>query len=466
MKIFFLNPPHELPIMRRYMCSYYSPEYMLPPYDLLSLATCVREWNQVNVKVLDAIAERADLHTVIERIDTYEPDLIVVLMGIKVFGDDLDCVSKIKEHFHKIPLAVFGYYPTGFPDELLKKTAIDLVLRREPELPLSQYLEAIKNGTPVDTIPGLAGRRSDGSLFNNPEERIENTDDLPFPDPSLVDISHYEEAFLGGPCAAILSIRGCPFSCNYCTTTYGRFVSYRSPESVVAEIHYLKEKGIKIVRFLDDIFTCDKSRVISICKLLIKKNLDIPWTCLSRIDTIDAEMLDWMFKAGCKRIMIGIESYSQNVLNKLNKGISPEIINPQLKLIQHSGIETLAFFMVGAPFETEDDFKITIKGALDSPLDFITVNTLEPFATTPYFEQISEDIDFSLIPFRCAYKNLDIYHIANKRRQRLYRYFYLRPRVLFTHLVTFIKNPRRTLKLLATFLLSSKPKLPATPAAK
>lgn len=466
MKVFFLNPPHELPIMRRYMCSYYSPEYMLPPYDLLSLATYVRERNQADVEVLDAIVEKLALEDVINRIDAFSPDIIVVLMGIKVFGDDLACVTHLKEHFSEIPLAVFGYYPTGFPEDLLKRTAVDFVLRREPEMPLSQYLEARQEGASVESIPGLAGHKSDGSLFNNQEQRIQDINSLPFPDPLLVNIHHYEEAFLGGPCAAILSIRGCPFSCNYCTTTYGRSVSFKSPESVFAEMRYLKGKDIKIIRFLDDIFTYDKSRVISICKLLIDNNLGIPWTCLSRIDTIDAEMLAWMYKAGCKRIMIGIESYSPNVLNKLNKGISPEIINPQLKLIQDSGIETLAFFMVGAPFETEDDFKMTVRGALASPLDFITVNTLEPFATTPYFEQMADDIDFNLFPFRCTYKNLDVYRTANERRRRLYRHFYLRPKVLFSHLLTFIKNPRRSIRLLGTFLFPQKPKFPIIPVSK
>ncbi|MFA7692926.1 MAG: radical SAM protein [Candidatus Hydrogenedentes bacterium] len=456
MKLFFLNPPHVLPIMRRYMCSYYSPEYMLPPTDLLSLATFVRENNKAEVKVFDAIAEGYDLKGVLQKIADYAPDMIVVLMGVKVFGDDLDTIALIKEHFPETTLTIFGYYPTAFTSNLLEKIKVDLILRSEPEFPLSQYIDRMETGGAIDGIAGLAGRTADGLLFDNKEQRIEDADALPFPDPSLVTMKRYEEAFLGGPCGAILSIRGCPFSCSYCTTTYGRYVTMRSPESVVKEMKYLKEKGIKTIRFLDDIFTCDKGRVISICKGIIESNLNIPWTCLSRIDTLDKEMLDWMCKAGCRRVMIGIESYSARVLDRLHKGISPEMINPKLELIHKSGMKILAFFMVGAPFETEEDLEETIRGALDSPLDFIIVTSIEPFAATPYFHQLSDQIAFNLVPFKCEYKDPDVYRIANARRQRLYRRFYLRPRILFIHLLTFINNPWRTLKLLRAFLFPTK----------
>jgi len=450
--ILFLNPPHELSFMRRYMCSYYSPEYLLPPHDLLSLATCVREWNGMDVVVLDAIAQKCPETEVIEQIKRIDPLMVVALVGIRIFGDDMACLQRIKDQCTEMYLVVFGYYPTFFPTEILGHSCVDLVLRREPEQPFSRFLTAWQKDEPVDSIPGLAGRRPDGSLFNTPEERLTDLDTLPFPDPSLVEMSRYEEAFMGGPCAALLSIRGCPFACNYCTTTYGRAIAMKSPARVVEEMKYLHDKGVKIIRFLDDIFTVDKERVIAICRLLLKERLQISWTCLSRVDTVDAEMLDWMRRAGCKRIMVGIESYSPSVLNTLNKGIDPKTINSQLETIRRSGIEVLSFFMVGAPFETEEDFMDTVRGVLVAPLNFITVNILEPFAITPYFDQFSDQIEFSLFPFMCRYKNPEIYRIAEDRRRRLYRRFYLRPATLLRLCLTFLRNPRRSLKLLFTFL--------------
>ena len=450
-RLLFLNPPHDLPIMRRYMCSYYSPEYLLPPHDLMQLATYVREINQVEVAVLDAVAHRYSEAQVIERIARYGPDMIVALTGIRIFGDDMACLERVKAAFPDVPLAILGFYPTCFPEEVLRNSSVDMVLRREPELPLSQYLDALRQGRPVDAIAGLAGRRVDGSLFINKDQRVQSLNAIPFPDPDLVDIARYEEAFLGGPCGAILSARGCRFSCTYCTTTYGRTMVMKSPETVVAEMRYLVQKGARIIRFLDDTFTFDRQRVLDICRLLIEQEQHIPWTCLARVDTVDAEMLDWMRRAGCKRIMVGVESYSANVLNILNKGIDPSTINPQLALIRKAGIEALGFFMVGAPFETEADFQETVRGALASPLNFLIINTVDPYAGTPYFNQFADQIEFSLLPYKCEYKDPEVQRVGRERYRRLYRRFYLRPIIFWRQFFAFLRHPLRSIQLLIMF---------------
>ena len=110
------------------MCSYYSPRYLLPPHDLIQLAVCAREWNNAAVVVLDAIAEtltEADTHA---RIECECPDMIVAVVGIETFGDDMACLDRIKAAYPATVLAVFGYYPTFFAAETLRKSAVDLVL--------------------------------------------------------------------------------------------------------------------------------------------------------------------------------------------------------------------------------------------------------------------------------------------------------------------------------------------------
>lgn len=451
-KILFLNLPHRLDLYRRYLCSYHSPGSLLPPYDLVQLATCVREWNHATVRVIDAIAENKTEAQVYSLIAEDMPDLIITITGIEFFGDDMDCIERLQERFPAIPLGIFGYYPTVFPEKTLQHSKVDFVLCREPELPLSQYIKAVQGQGNIDDITGLAGRCQDGSLFYNREERVTDLDSLPFPDYSLVEQKLYTEAFTSRTCAAILSIRGCPFDCTYCNTTYGRKTVRKSPERVVEEIAYHLSQGAQNIRFLDDTFTISHDWGISICKLILEKKLSFEWACLSRVDTVDEEVLHWMHRAGCRRILVGVESYSQSFMNLMNKKVDTTMTNRQLRLMKKAGMELVGHFIVGAPLESDEDFRETVKGALASPLDFIIVNLLTPYAGTRYFEQVSEYYSFNLLPYECRLLDDRLQARAYKRFRTLYRRFYCRPSVLLRHFYYLSKDPRHILKAVKAFL--------------
>ncbi|HOC70604.1 MAG TPA: radical SAM protein [Candidatus Hydrogenedentes bacterium] len=452
-KILFLNPPHRLSISRRYRCSYYSPNSLLPPHDLLQLASCLRHWNHAIVSVVDAIAEKYTEEQTWTVIRQFTPDIIVAVTGLEFFGDDMACLERMRKQFPDIPCGIFGFYPTGFAEEILRNSSINFILRCEPEKTLSDYINALQKELPVTKIIGLAGHGDDGVLFVNGEQRLDDLDDLPFPDYSLVNLNHYDEALLGKRCAAILATRGCPFTCSYCASTYGHCTSAKSPVRVVEEMKHLIRSGANSIRFLDDTFTFDRSWVLAVCKEIIKQQVAVPWSCLSRVDTLDEEMLDWLRKAGCKRILVGIESYSARVLEHLNKCITPEMINPQLALIRKAGIQAVGFFMVGGPFEKEEDFQKTLKGALNAPLDLIIVGIMIPYAGTQFFEQHRDELEFSLFPYKFAYKDSNILKNAHKRYNRLYLRFYLRPSIICRHFLYLVRHPWYAISMLRGLLL-------------
>lgn len=430
------------------MCAYYSPLFLLPPHDLIQLATYIRERNGADVFVVDAIADHLSEEGTLTQIHELKPDVLVSIVGVESFGEDIACLDALKAQFPNIIFFIFGYYPSVFPEEILRGTTMDYILRFEPEEPLASYL-GLHDATEDNLcIPGLAGRGQDGTVFINEAQRIADLDALPFPDYTLVNQNHYEEAFLGGPCGAILSARGCPFACSYCTTTYGRTLKMKSPEIVVGEMKHLIASGIRFIRFLDDTFTSSSSRVIEICRMLLDENLHISWSCLSRVDTLDEEMLNWMARAGCKRVLVGIESYSQNVLDFFGKGLDAKNINKQLGAVRKAGIESIGFFIVGAPVETEEDFLITLKEALHAPLDFITVNPMTPYAGTPFFEQVKHNLEFSLLPHKWVYKDPQTAITIEKRKRKLYIRFYLRPTMLWRHFARVMKNPLLGLRIL------------------
>jgi radical SAM superfamily enzyme YgiQ (UPF0313 family) len=228
-------------------------------------------------------------------------------------------------------------------------------------------------------------------------------------------------------------------------------MSLKSPETVVAEMKHLIQAGAQSIRFLDDTFTFNRRWTMEVCTKIIESGIRIPWSCLARVDTVDEELLEYMRKAGCKRLNFGIESYSPDVLSRLDKKLDPVRINPQLNLVRRMGIETVGHFIVGAPFETDEDFELTVRGVVQSPLDFIIVNILTPYAGTKYFTQVSDLIEFNIMPYKLKYKDTAFEERAQRRSNRLYSRFYLRPTVWWRHLFYVFQHPLRAFQMLVLF---------------
>ncbi len=446
LNVAFVNLPHKQPIVRRYMCSYYSPLFHFPPYDLLQLATCAREWNGAEVCLLDCIAEDCDEAGMHEFLARRGPDIVVALTGIESVSADLACVDRIKRMFPQITAVVFGHYPTIFSELVLEKTSVDVVLRNEPEESLSAYLAARSEGGGITAIPGIAGRDAAGRVFVNPDTRIADLDRLPFADYALIDVRKYEEPWLGGPWGAIFTARGCPFTCEFCIRTFGRKLVVKKPETVVAEMKEMVRAGIRVIRFVDDTFTLSKTRVIEICRGILHEDVSVPWACLANVNTLDGEMLQWMKKAGCVRVLVGIESYSRKILNCLDKKIDPNKTNTALQRIRDAGMEAIGFVIVGAPEETEADFQETLKGVKRAPMDLMIVSIYVPYAGTPAYDRFKNDIVFNLIPYECRFKDERIGKEALERERRLYWHFYLRPTVLLRHLPRIVRFPYHFLR--------------------
>lgn len=453
MKVLFLNLPHKEKIVRRYMCSYNSPIYLFPPYELLQLASSIKAWNDVEVDFLDAVAENKNWQVVSGFITKISPDIVVAMTGIESIASDLSCIERLKSDSRKITFVVFGYYPTIFSEKILLNSHIDVILRNEPEESFSAYLSALGNKRDVSKIPGIAFRDGDGHIILNAERRIADLDKLPFPDYSLVDIKKYSEMLLGGPLGVIQSARGCPFLCNYCITSHGRKVIYKSAERVVQELQYLVEsKKCKIIRFIDDTFTVNAKRVKQICQGILREKIRVRWSCLSRVDTLDQEMLHLMKRSGCVRIYIGIESYSQRVSDYFKKGYDCASINEKLKLVKQAGIESVGFVIVGSPFEQRDDFSRTVNGVLNSPLDLVIATKLVPYPGTPLYEQMKDKIEFSFSPYKNHFSdNASDLELIGQERE-LYRKFYFRPAQIWRLWRIGFYSPYQSARLLVSFM--------------
>jgi len=434
-KVALVNLPHREPMMRRYVASYHAPNFLLPPMELMGLGAIVREWKGGEAVLIDAMAERLSCRDVVDRLRPFEPDLLVTMTGFYIFGDDMAALAEVAQGLPNTRIACFGYFPTMFPREVCEQGPADIVFTDEPELAFSETYDRLAAGQSPAGVAGVAFRE-DGAVTVNPRRpRITDLDSLPFPDHSLVNLDLYNESFLDRPIAMVMTSRGCPMPCIYCVRTFGRQLALRSAENVLEEIAGLVHgHGIRNIRFMDDTLAVSRDRAERIFTGLIERGLDINWTCLTRLDTLDADLLALMRRSGCRRMYLGIESGSQRVLDRLRKRLTVDQVERQVRLVRRAGIEASAFFIVGSPGETESDLGRSIALAKRLDVDYIIVTQIQAWPGTDLWEQWKDRVRFSLFPFRLEW---DERRDLAAWERRFYREFYLRPSYILRRLRDF-----------------------------
>jgi radical SAM superfamily enzyme YgiQ (UPF0313 family) len=412
------------------MCSSFSVGYLFPPHDILALAGVARAAGH-DILFTDAIAEKMTEDDAAKQIALFSPDLIISLLSFEVYDEDAAVIKRFKQKFPEINYGVFGHYPTHFAEETLKHTQADFVMLGEPDEVFENLLAAWTDREIPDNVEGTVVKRKNNSTAKNGQSRrVTNPNQLPMPAYDLLKIKHYREPFMDHPTGVIQTARGCPYKCNYCVHSFGIKLTVLSPENVLEHILFLKNNlKIRSLRFIDDTFTAIPSRVIKICKLMIEHQVNLPWTCLSRADTLDEEMLHWMKKAGCVRLNIGMESGSQKVLDILDKGINAEQALINLKRARATGLELMGFFLTGTPGETDADVEESIRFA-QQVFDYVTVSSICIYPGTPLYDKMGHLVTFSLVPYQNYFTDPAFQQIADERRGYFHQRFYFSLRFL------------------------------------
>ncbi len=454
--IVFLNPPYKHIIQRKLRCSPVRSGYVFPPLELLSLASCLTKISDIELVFIDAIAEKLTTIEIIKKLKKYRVRVMVFMPGFESLEEDLKTVSGIRGYLNDgCHVVSFGYLPTLYYRDIFRKfPLIDYIMLGEPEITFKELCDGIFiDDTEINKIKGLAINDFGESIVNEKMGNEINLDMLPFPDRRLLNNNCYADPFLKKPMTGVVTSRGCPYNCIFCANFYGSF-RQRSAKNVICELkHIVRDFNIRNVRFMDDNFTIDKDRLISICSGIIGNKLKLNWTCLSRVDTVDKEMLFYMSEAGCKAMFIGIESGSQKILDYYKKGYSINLIREQCRLMKEAGIEIVSWFMIGAPMETAEDVKESLKLSLEIDSDFICINELEPLPTTGVFPELTNNVFISLFPFKINYTpfNLSPKEVACLRI-KFYLMFYFAPKIIWKMLLRFIKKPKTLTFFISEFI--------------
>ncbi len=440
-KVLLIYPPSPV-LNREDRCQQPTKELLvippLPPTDLMYLASIsegcgyeamIRDYSQGNDFISD--------------LKSFKPNFLVANIATPTFKSDMEALKLAKEISPNTTIIVKGAsFLTYNTNAIYENSFIDYVIIGEAELTLRDIL----NGVPDNEILGICYRDNFQPVKTDKRLFIENLDILPFPARHLVDNSKYIRPDNGKIQAVVKVSRGCPYHCFFCLATpvSGSKVRIRSAENIIAELKECVEKyNIKNFLFWSDIFNFDREWTINLCKKIIESGLKITWSSNTRANTMDEEMAEIMYKAGCRLVSIGVESGSQTMLNNIGKKLSLDEIRNTVKILKKNKIKIYNYFVIGLPWETEETVEETIKFAIELDSNFVSFYTATPLPGTKYFayamlnKLVDSNMDFTKAYFEPVVKS----HTLTKERifelhKQAVRRFYLRPKFIIKTLLS------------------------------
>jgi len=295
-----------------------------------------------------------------------------------------------------------GPLPTCDPIPFTKH--FDIVVRGEGEQTMIDLLRAYAEGSELSSVPGI-GYRTGGLFPEKGEDKIcftaerpfeKDVDQFPFPARDLLpnkDYIQYGRKKYGYSITTVMSTRGCPYRCEFCSNVvFGGSFRERSAKNVVDEIEEVLKLGYDRISFADDVFPINASRVSGICKEIERRGLRFLWECLGRVDTLDYSMALEMKKAGCTRIYFGIESGDERILKLMNKNITPDQARAAVETAHRAGLEVGAFFILFYPGDTNETVLKSLRFASSLQLDYLGLSMPYPLPGTALYERVKDQI--------------------------------------------------------------------------
>ena len=272
----------------------------------------------------------------------------------------------------------------------------DVVVIGEGEETMAELLSAWSRERSLTDVAGIAFRDHSGNTFRSPPRQLmKSIDILPPPARDAIQLENYLSAWKerhGANAISINTMRGCPYTCRWCSrAVYGSSYRRRSPSVFVDEMLEIKERyAPDTLWFVDDVFTISPKWLRGFAEEVTSRNAVIPYECISRADRMNEEMVDLLVRSGCYRIWIGAESGSQNILDEMDRRVTVKQVREMIQLSKRRGLQTGTFIMVGYPGETEEDIVATIDHLKRSNPDHYTITTAYPITGTPFYERVKD----------------------------------------------------------------------------
>ena len=378
------------------------------------------------------------------------------IVGISVLSFSIDNTKEIiritKNIKPQIKVIIGGPHCTLFPEKALKETKADICVQGDGEFVISDVKKAIMGKIPLKNIPGVFYKENNKIYKGLPLELINDLDSVSFPARYLANKYNYGNQFnpkiKNGEFTSIITSRGCPYSCKFCSRNSVSMKTFRSrsTENIFKELKDIESKGYKYVAFVDDSFLSNKNQSHELFNRIINEKLKLKFIITAaRVDSADEQLFKKMRKAGVTHIQYGLESGNQEILDFYNKNTTLEKIENAVNLSHKLGFFNMGSFILGAPIETKQQFKKTIDFAKRLPLDSVSFVPLKYMAGSElwckaveagnlsdndYLSQAGNEKGLGLYP-----ESEIVRYCINARGE-----YYLRPRFMIGLLIKSLKN--------------------------
>ncbi|MBE0428673.1 MAG: radical SAM protein [Thermoleophilia bacterium] len=390
--VLIVNPPS--PDGTVYMreicrCGRQSREGMIwPQTSLAFIAGAVDE--RFSVDIVDCIGENIDWPRFEEILRQKRPRYLVTYLISSIIYNDLRA-ARLAGELGATTIAI-GPHVTTMPESIADFPEVDYAIRGEVEETIVELLDHLEEGSEPAGVKGIAYCRGGSVTVTGDRPLLEDLGKLPRPRQDLLPLDHYRMPMIDGPFTMVTTSRGCPYPCIFCRkmALWGNRVRLRPVDDIFAELLWLNELGVDNVVFLADLFTVNRKQVIDLCKRIVEARLPLKWQCNSRVDHIDEELLAWMKRAGCWQIAFGLESGSQEVLDRARKEIAIEQAKTAIDLVDRFGIKSWGYFIIGLPGETKETIRATIDLAKRLPLNLALFHVAVPYPGTEFSDLARE----------------------------------------------------------------------------
>ncbi|MBT5257898.1 MAG: B12-binding domain-containing radical SAM protein [Nitrospina sp.] len=377
-----------------------------PPLGLAYMASMLEKQGH-EVKIIDSFAEGIQVKqqrghkikiglkdgSILSQISEFTPDIVGISNNFTTFHEDAyDLAVLIKRNFPEILLVGGGNHMTQEYEKIMDKSYFDMIVRGEGEYPMLEMVDHLERNKSFSGIKGLVWREKDGTVkVNEMRNPPENLDAIPFPAYHLLNMNLYIHQktrnfayCMAYPVGHVMTSRGCYYSCTFCSTVkHFKTFRIRSPENVLDEMEFLMQNyGIKEFHFHDDSYLCDPKRAIAISEGMIERGMKIFWQASQGVTVwgLKPEMLPIMKKSGMYRLGLPIETGSQKTLKLIKKPVKLEKTLEIIKECNRLGIYTHGNFIIGFPYETQEDIQMTADYINKSNLDFVKLLICQPLA--------------------------------------------------------------------------------------
>jgi radical SAM superfamily enzyme YgiQ (UPF0313 family) len=417
----------------------------VPPLGIAYLAAYIRREmaGRAQVRIIDAFSLGWDQQRVLLEIREQAPDVVGWTTVTLTANFVKHTAPLVRKHLPEALQIAGGPHASALPGDLLPE--VDATVQGEGELTLHELLERKTAGRDWRDVQGISFMDGAQVIENPRRALIQNLDSLPFPARDLLPMHLYEHHYpyktRNRNFATFFTSRGCPFKCAFCTqhVVWGGVERDRSMDNTFEEIeHLIRDHDISFIFFYDDTFTLKRKRVEEFCNRLIEEKLPLKWSCLTRADCLDEDIILLMKRSGCVEFQIGIESGSDVVLDSIKKKVRLDTLKETFNIIHKHGLRTKGFFILGHLADTKHTMRETVNTAIALDPSWVFFSTLIPLPGSELYETAKQKGYLETADWdQFNYHNFPIIHTENftaaeldRIRRLAYREFYLRPRKL------------------------------------